>query len=805
MTLPVVFTANGPSGYNLSKSLRFRSSASAYLNRTPATATNRKTYTWSGWIKLGKLTNTYGRSVLFSSTDNGGANNFFTLSLETNSSLAGGYAPLRILQYTSGAKVLDRQSTSLYRDPASWYHIVMTVDMTQSTATNRQRIYVNGVEVTVWTNTTTLAQNTDTWINYNQSHQIGVWTDDTGTALDGLMTELNFIDGQALTPSSFGETDVLTGVWKPKKYAGTYGTNGFYLPFTDLATTSGSNAGLGKDFSGNGNYFNTNNISVTTGSTYDSMTDVPTLTSATTANYCVLNPLNLPKGGTLSNGNLLWTAPSAEGQAVGTMYVSSGKFYWEMVLNTAGAGCAFGIASITTDINNVNLTAGSYVYYTNGNKYNGGSGSAYGATFTNGDIIGIALDLDAGTLVFYKNNTSQGTAFTSLSGTFTALIYDGTGASTPTFDANFGQRPFSYTPPTGFVALNTFNLPTSTIVKGNTVMDATLYTGTLLSNAVTNTAGFKPDLVWIKSRSAATNNKLTDSVRGVTKGLISNTTGAETTDIQGLTAFGTGGFTVGTDTVYNNLAATYVGWQWQAGQGTTSSNTSGSITSTVSVNASAGFSVVTWAGSGAAGTVGHGLGVTPAMIITKNRTTGSTDWVTWHQSLPSATALDAGYIYLESTAAASTTSVFYNGTQISSSVFGLRGNNSNVNASSNNYVAYCWAEIAGFSKFGSYIGNGSVDGPFIYTGFRPKFVLIKNSGATGGDWCIMDTSRSPYNVVTDNLFPNDSRAGGALGFYIDILSNGFKIRTTDTFSNASGQTVIYAAFAENPFKNALAR
>jgi hypothetical protein len=188
------------------------------------------------------------------------------------------------------------------------------------------------------------------------------------------------------------------------------------------------------------------------------MTDVPTLTSATAANYAVLNPLNLPKGGTLSNGNLLWTAPSAEGQCVATMYVSSGKFYWEMLLNTSGAGCAFGIASITTDINNVNLTAGSYVYYTNGNKYNGGSGSAYGATFTNGDIIGVALDLDAGTLVFYKNNTSQGTAFTGLSGTFTALIYDGTSGSSPTFNANFGQQPFVYTPPSGFVGLNTFNL-----------------------------------------------------------------------------------------------------------------------------------------------------------------------------------------------------------------------------------------------------------------------------------------------------------------------------------------------------------
>jgi len=212
------------------------------------------------------------------------------------------------------------------------------------------------------------------------------------------------------------------------------------------------------DFSPNGNNWTPNNINVSTlGATYDSMTDVPTLTSATAANYAVMNPLNLPKGGTLSNGNLLWTAPSAEGQAVATLYVSSGKFYWEMVSNTAG-GFGFGISIDTANINTINVVAGQYVYYNNGNKYIGATPSAYGATYTNGDIIGIALDLDAGTLVFYKNNVSQGTATTGLSGAFTALIYDGSSAATPTFDANFGQRPFTYTPPSGFVALNTFNM-----------------------------------------------------------------------------------------------------------------------------------------------------------------------------------------------------------------------------------------------------------------------------------------------------------------------------------------------------------
>jgi hypothetical protein len=373
------------------------------------------------------------------------------------------------------------------------------------------------------------------------------------------------------------------------------------------------------------------------------------------------------------------------------------------------------------------------------------------------------------------------------------------------YSYNFGQQPFSYTPPTGFVALNTYNLPTSTIVKGNTVMDATLWTGNGSSQTITNASAFKPDLVWGKARSAATSNEFYDSIRGGSQSLLSNTTGAENNwSPYGVTAFNSNGFSVNdiTSSGYgiNESGVTYVGWQWQAGQGSTSSNTSGSITSTVSVNASAGFSVVTYTGTGANATVGHGLGVAPAMIIAKSRS-GTTDWNVYHSSLGATQA-----IYLNRTTAAQTSSAFWNNTAPTSSVFSL-GTGTDINASGATNVAYCWSEIAGFSKFGSYTGNGSSDGPFVYLGFRPKFVMFKRTDSSS-NWWMIDTSRSPINQMADVLLADSNGAEFSSGTGwpgIDYLSNGFKLRGTASGINASGGTYIYMAFAENPTKFANAR
>jgi hypothetical protein len=331
-------------------------------------------------------------------------------------------------------------------------------------------------------------------------------------------------------------------------------------------------------------------------------------------------------------------------------------------------------------------------------------------------------------------------------------------------------------------------------------MDATLYTGTGASLSVTNAASFKPDLVWLKSRSAATNHQIFDSVRGTTKVLVTNSTEAETTSANTITSFNSGGFTVGTNTAINTNAATYVGWQWQAGQGSSSSDTNGSITSTVSVNASAGFSVVTYTGNGSAGaTIGHGLGVAPSLIIVKNRSTGSTDWPVYHQSIGATK-----WLALNNNSDATVNNVLWNSTTPTSSVF-TTGISLYVNGSGSTFVAYCWTPIAGYSAFGSYTGNGSTNGTFVYTGFRPRWVMVKRTDTTG-DWYILDTARETSNPLQNYLLADSANAAadiGAPGLY--MLSNGFKQVSTAVNFNGSGGTFIYVAFAENPFRNSLAR
>jgi hypothetical protein len=485
--------------------------------------------------------------------------------------------------------------------------------------------------------------------------------------------------------------------------------------------------------------------------------------------------------------------------------MQSGKWYWEVTL-TVSSNPRVGMYDIGKALPTAVGMGGTNSWaIINGPSrlYYQGTIVAYGSFVgSSGSVVMIAYDPTNGNLWFGENgswfasgNPATG-ASPSLTGvTGTAIVAAaGSGSGSNTFDYNFGQQPFSYTPPTGFVALNTYNLPTSTILKGNTVMDATLYTGNGGIQSVTNAASFKPDLVWNKVRSTANSHVLEDSVRGATKGLYSDSTSAEVTNADFLQSFNSGGFTVGPNALVNQSSATYVAWQWQAGQGSTSSNTNGSITSTVSVNASAGFSVVTYTGNGSGGqSVGHGLGVTPSVVLIKNRS-GAADWIFYSKLTGSST-----YLFLNSTAAASADTV----TQ-TSTVFTI-GTASTVNGNGATYVAYCWTPITGFSAFGSYTGNGSADGTFVYTGFRPKFVMIKRTNTTGS-WIIWDSVRGAYNLNNADLYPDLSIAEYASPTdAIDILSNGFKLRGTGAGSNGSGDTMIYAAWAENPFKNSLAR
>jgi hypothetical protein len=328
-------------------------------------------------------------------------------------------------------------------------------------------------------------------------------------------------------------------------------------------------------------------------------------------------------------------------------------------------------------------------------------------------------------------------------------------------------------------------------------MDAVTRNGFGSSGGSVTSLNFQPDFWWEKARNTVSNNTLIDSIRGVTKELYSNLTNAESTGSNFLVSFNSNGFTMGSNDW--GTSTTLVDWVWKAGGSGGVSNTNGTITSTVSANTTAGFSIVTYTGTGANATVGHGLGVAPSFIIAKARNSAQR-WTVY------TAALGNGYYgYLNETFAFDTAnaSLRWN-TAPTSSVFGV-GTSVDVNGNTTTYVAYCFAAVSGYSAFGSYTGNGSTDGPFVFTGFRPRYVVFKRTDTTA-NWTVRDTARNPYNSAGLGLFPNLSNAeDSTAGRDVDILSNGFKIRGTDSDLNTNGGTYIYACFAENPFKIARAR
>lgn len=440
----------GDDGYQISRSVRLRSSASAYFGRTPG-ASSRTTWTYSAWVKIGQLSPSIGSIVLAAGQD---GNNRAEIRVPY---LSGAIDFL--FDYTGATITGFLRTNQVFRDPSAWYHLVFVADTTQATASNRLRMYVNGVQVTSFNTATYPSQNGTGWVNSNTAHSIGGPGLSGYNYFDGYLTEVNFIDGQALTPASFGETDALTGVWKPKKYGGTYGTNGFYLNFSDNSAATA--AAIGKDYSGNGNNWTPNNISVTAGATYDSMTDVPT-NWGDRGNFAVLNPLVPVAASTLTNGNLTTSRTGTAGghNRVSTMDVSSGRWYWEVVCTSVAAN---GVIGIFTESQVGSGADPAYAYVTNGQKSVGGTLSTYGASLASGDVVGVALDLTSGEITFYKNGTSQGVASTGVSGTFFPGVRHANAAGTGTYDFNFGQRPFAYTPPTGFKALNTQNIAAGSI------------------------------------------------------------------------------------------------------------------------------------------------------------------------------------------------------------------------------------------------------------------------------------------------------------------------------------------------------
>jgi hypothetical protein len=759
---PLILAAGGD--YQISRSVRLRSSATGYFSRTFAgapTSTTRQTFSF--WVKRGLLGSS--QYTLFGGYD-GSSVSSFSLSFNADN---------LVLNFGGSAANL-LTTTAVYRDPSSWYHIVLAIDTTQATSSNRELLYVNGVQVTAFSTANYPAQNANIQFALaNVNNRVGsVFNNSSPT--DGYLTEFNFIDGQQLTPSSFGETNPITGVWQPKKYTGTYGTNGFFLNFSD---PSAGATGIGKDSSGNGNNWTPNNVSLTAGSTYDSMLDVPTLWADGgngRGNYAVLNPVfknaNATYGvmATPSDGNLNATMGAGTNVYSTIALPTSGKYYVECEAVSFVSQLNIGFMS---DDGNANRSAwwnnANGIYVDNVQQFSG-------ATSTG--VIAMAIDCDLKTVQFYRDNSARGSAYTYSTGSVAAHLlwaYTNSGA---TVRWNFGQRPFTYTPPTGFKALNTQNLPEPVIKKGNQYFDVVTYTGNAVQDRSVTGFGFDLDLAWIKSRSNAGSHVLVNRVVGGNKQLFSNLTDAEQTNIDVTNGFTTGGIVLG-DNVSgtgstNQNAYTYVLWGWKEG-------------------ATPGLDIVAFTSTGTSMTVSHNLGVTPNFVILKRRDSADN----WFVNSSAFSTRVGNYLVLNSTAAIASSATTFTGFSSSTVSFGA-----GLMLNGATYDTYLFAAIAGFSAFGSYTGNGSADGPFVFCGFRPRWVLIKAASAAG-TWTLWDSARSTANSTNLTLAPNNSNAENTV-INIDLLSNGFKLRHVGDI-NTSGDSIIYAAFAENPFKYALAR
>ena len=917
----------------IDQSLRFEDGDSPYLTRTPASAGSRTTWTWSAWIKRGLLTT--GSPTMFSS-----ATNYDQIRFDASDRI------IFAVYSNNGATNVGTFTTKQnFRDTTNWYHVVCVWDTTNATAGDRQRIYINGKRVLNADLTITATPSSSAVSNFNNEQMsVGRRESTNNIYMDGYMAEVNFLDGTAVSHTQDSNGDYIldefgqlkNSVWIPKAYSGSYGTNGFRLTFADSSS-------LGDDTSGNGNDYTSTGLAST-----DVVTDSPT------NNFCTINA---NRESTVYNGSVTLSEGNLQSVDAGTTYslhwtgtfgMSTGKWYWEVLAHTMGGSSAnIGICNILHRVS----TAGTGVFYGNDGARNPVTyftgQTTYGDSYTSGDIIGIAFDADNETVTFYKNNSSQGAVGSVLvqsSGPYFAAAGDGQNATTYKYVINFGQDSsfagnktaqgntddngvgdFYYSPPSGYLALCSSNLPDTTISPSKSTQaddhfNTVLYTG----NGTTDRAidvGFATDWFWVKQRSGTNVHQLTDTSRGALKGLNSDQSAIENT-FDSVRSFTSTGVTVGTSATTNSNGATYVAWNWKAGgtaptktykvvvvsdsgnkyrfrnsadsatfaqsavtldlqEGGTyvfdwsdstaqghpirfsltsdgthgggseyttgvvkddsgykttitvasgvatlyyycqnhsgmggqintntthgSTNFDGSILSVSQTNETAGFSIVTYTGTGTNGeTVGHGLGLAPSVCIIKSRTNSGYEWAYWHKDLTSGSKL-----YWNSTSAEITGQSMFNnssGTHTipTSTLLTLSGssvaNYALVNNSGSNHIAYIFAEVEGYSKFGSYTGNNSTDGTYVFTGFRVAFIMLKRSSSTGG-WQILDNKRNTFNTVDRYLLPNLSNSeydGSTLSpaVGVDFLSNGFKLRTTEAVYNSSGGTFIYMAFSD---------
>jgi len=984
--------------YEIAGSTAFSAANATYLYKTFASGGNRRTWTWSAWVKRGSVSTTV---QMFASRPTA--------------------SPYSLIYFASdGTFQMDDNGScgfvtvGLFRDPTAWYHLVISVDTTREISTQRIRVFVNGVQQIC--TYTIPSQNAQTQLNTASNHTIGKGGDYTAEIFDGCMSDLNFVDGQSLDPSYFGYFDPITNIWMPKKYAGSFGVTGFYLPlqsttyainpnaslgnaniaptayylnfngssrlniahtsaldlssgdFTvefwylhrdgsstvelfckgagyQIYTTGGSintalsstnttsyffNGGIGTLNSGDwnhvalsrvgNNYYGSLNgvttLLVTSASSPNSGTDVATIgayfngtyvssggisnlrvvkgtglytrnyvvpnynltaipgtqlltgqnativdnspnalsftnigpvtvannsliglvgqdksgtsgaftttgfdlnslivdsptnvfTSATdiggvvAGNYCKLNPLQGAFGNisiTQAGTQLNSAGNSGYHNCSGTIAPEGNIGYFEVQCSNSPNG-HIGVSSAVPNYLNyaASPTADTIYLGTDGTVYNIYTSVIKSGSITapsTGDIIMVAFDFTnpASKKLWFgrngtwgldaSNNTGNPAAGTNATVTSSNLSVNSNyrwyfalnnGAI---FLFNFGQRPFSYAPPTGFKSLNTTSLHargTETVGKAaiqpHTWVDTSIFGQSSTDLNVTN-SGFQPDIVWLKSRTNAQNHYLMDSVRGQDSVLRTNGVGAESIYTP-LLSFNSNGFTPSLANITTNTYG-YAAWQWR--QSPTS-----------------GLNIISYTGNGTNNrAISHNLGVVPGFIIVKSRSLGY-NWDIYHKNL-----------------GLSATMIFSSDSPRNYSAFGSSAPSANnfytqdnfTNTNNATYIAYVWAEVPGFSKISTWTGNGSTDGTFVYTGFRPKLVIAKRYDTSGNNWRILDSTRSKGNTVTNFLFPDIDQAEDAVGYPWDFLSNGFKLRTTNSGDNANNGTYLYIAFAESPF------
>lgn len=829
--------SNSSDFYNsvATQSLRLHDGDNASLSWTPSSAGNRKKWTFSTWLKRSTITNaSSGDQYIFSQTTGSNNNDSFIGLIFRGDDLDVTCASLEVLR-----------TNAKFRDVGAWYHILWVLDTENSTASHRMRLYVNGDEITSFSGdsrSNSQLNGTNMPILNNATHYIGKNGNNTTQNFDGYLAYTELVEGQALTPSDF--TEVKNGALIPKEYTGDHGTFGFRLEYKETGdgSSSPSTSTIGADTKSNATkqHWNDNNLD-----TWDS-----NLPDSPENKFCTMNSEINGYGTniTMSEGNLAGTGTSGQyNNTLGTILMTSGKWYWEISSadfnNYDMLGIAIETAIQTTDSTPYGQT-GVVCYATQGADYvetASGSANIY-TNFLASEIIGVAVDLDASprTVKFYNNNTLQFTE--SLSSNFDdiGILPFFCIGNADTIKVNFGQDSsfaglktaqgnqdensigdFYYTPPSGYLALCSSNLPEPTIGANSDTQAVNhfgqlTYTGNGTSSSSTNNIrsgdtdvggeiDFKPDFTWIKSRSNAQNHNLFDSNRGAGNVLFTNLEVNEADTSAFFTSFETNGFNLaqnGGDTNFNNY--TYVAWNWKANGGTTSSNTDGNITTTVQANQTAGFSVITYTGQNALTTIGHGLGKKPAMIIVKQRTDDNTEWIVGHQGLSSDAFGDNKFLKLEESSSVYTNSAVFGATPTTTAIQLTTTGAGNLTATSKDFVAYCFAEIEGYSRFGSFTGNANADGgTYVYLGFRPAFLLVKNTNTTNSWRMWVDDGDG--NVEKNGVYPNGASVEDTpTNWYVDWLSNGFKVRGSQNEMNGSGNTIIYMAFGET-FKYANAR